>query len=165
MKFCSAVFKEQRIRDWEGRTDGRTNERTDIRITIYPRNFVCGGYNNDCYYVPQTKFGNISVFFNTVVCWFWGLPTHKFTSQWKENKSYLGNTMCNETIEVTTVTCLYKPVKLWLLMSINCHDLSITQAFVSYQTFCVLYPLKVDDSLLMTSGSVVSHKWCKSPID
>ena len=34
----------------EGRTDGqteeRTNERTDIRITIYPRNFVCGGYND-----------------------------------------------------------------------------------------------------------------------
>ena len=27
-------------------TDERTNERTDIRITIYPRNFVCGGYNN-----------------------------------------------------------------------------------------------------------------------
>ena len=46
MKFCSAVLKELRIRDWEGGTDGRTNERTDIRITIYPHNFVCGGYNN-----------------------------------------------------------------------------------------------------------------------
>ena len=27
-----------------GRTNEGTNERTDIRITIYPRNFVCGGY-------------------------------------------------------------------------------------------------------------------------
>ena len=37
----------------DGRTNERTNQRTneptngrtDIRITIYPRNFVCGGYN------------------------------------------------------------------------------------------------------------------------
>ena len=28
----------------DGSTNERTNERTDIRITIYPRNFVCGGY-------------------------------------------------------------------------------------------------------------------------
>ena len=27
----------------DGRTDERTIERTDIRITIYPPNFVCGG--------------------------------------------------------------------------------------------------------------------------
>ena len=31
----------------ESGTDGRTNERTDIRTTIYPRNFVCGGYNKE----------------------------------------------------------------------------------------------------------------------
>ena len=51
MKFCSAVLEEQRIRDWEGRTDRRTEERpngrTDIRITIYPLNFVCGGFNKN----------------------------------------------------------------------------------------------------------------------
>ena len=45
LKFCSAVLEEQRIRDWEGRTAGRMDERTDIRITIYPCNFICGGYN------------------------------------------------------------------------------------------------------------------------
>ena len=28
-----------------GGREGRTDGRTDIRITIYPRNFVCGGYN------------------------------------------------------------------------------------------------------------------------
>ena len=45
----------------DGRTDGRTNERTDIRITIYPRNLVCRGYNNafslyDLYsYAPAQK--------------------------------------------------------------------------------------------------------------
>ena len=30
-----------------GGTDGRTNEQTDIRITIYPRKFVWGGYKNN----------------------------------------------------------------------------------------------------------------------
>ena len=38
----------------DGRTDERTNERTkgrtDIRITIYPRNFVCGGYKKYPYH-------------------------------------------------------------------------------------------------------------------
>ena len=80
--------------------------------------------NNDCYYVPQTKFGNISFFFFLILLFvdFGGyLPTNLHPNE--KETSYLGNTMCNETIEVTTVTCLCKPVKLWLLMSINCHEL------------------------------------------
>ena len=47
----------------DGRTDERTNERTDIRITIYPRNFVCGGYKNLDYssysYFSCRRFENI----------------------------------------------------------------------------------------------------------
>ena len=43
MASCSGVLMFTRV---NGRTDGRTNERTDIRITIYPREFVCGGYKN-----------------------------------------------------------------------------------------------------------------------
>ena len=39
MKFWSAVFGEQWIRDW----DRWTKERMDIRITICPPNYVCGG--------------------------------------------------------------------------------------------------------------------------
>ena len=35
------------------------NERTDIRITIYPRNFVCGGYNN----------GKLQVYSNVEYVW------------------------------------------------------------------------------------------------
>ena len=46
MIFCSAVLEEQWTRDWDGRTGEQTKERTDIRITIYPSNFICGGYNN-----------------------------------------------------------------------------------------------------------------------
>ena len=46
MKFCSAVLEEWRIRDWEGRTDGRTNERTDGHKDHYiPPQLRLRGYN------------------------------------------------------------------------------------------------------------------------
>mgnify|MGYP003692107151 CR=1 FL=1 len=39
MASCSEQFLKV---SWN---DGQTDERTDIRITIYPRNLVCGGYD------------------------------------------------------------------------------------------------------------------------
>ena len=41
-----------------GGTDGQTDERMDIRITIYPRNFVCGGYNENMNYTEFPKVLN-----------------------------------------------------------------------------------------------------------
>ena len=41
----NSVQRSKRSSGLEIGTNERTNERTDIRITIYPPNFVCGGYN------------------------------------------------------------------------------------------------------------------------
>ena len=64
MKFCLAVLEEERIKD--GRKDGRTNKRTDIRIIIYPRNFVCGGYKILHLQLPSflIQFGTIFTYFH-----------------------------------------------------------------------------------------------------